>query len=110
MKKEMQKAINEKVLSVIDSFNNHNELTTLRNCERLRTCSARVFETDRFYVLQSYNTIIALIDKETDTLYDFLRYVYGYTATSAQHINKFEKDYGNGKWGCAGGIYTYRHC
>lgn len=109
MRKEEQRAINEKVLSIIDGFNKHSELTTLRNGERLRTCSARVFETDRFYVLQSYNTIIALIDKETDTLYDFLRYVFGYTATSAQHINKFEKDYCRGKWRC-NESYTYRPC
>ena len=50
---------------------------------------------------------MAAIDVRTDTLYDFLRYVYGYTSTSAQHISKFSKDYGMGKWGCANRL-TYR--
>ena len=68
---------------------------------KLRSCSAVVHETDNYYFLQSYNTIVAFIDKSTDTCYDVLRLVYGYTATSAQHISKFERDYGRGKWGCA---------
>lgn len=74
---------------------------------RLRTCSAGVYETDNFYLLRSYRTIIAVIDKRTDTLYDVLRIVYGYTATSAQHISKFESDYCSGKWNCKA-VYTAR--
>lgn len=77
------------------------------NARRLRSCSASVFETDNYYILQSYNTLIACIDKNTDTLYDALRYVYGYTSTSAQHISKFNHDYCLGNWGCAN-RYTYR--
>ena len=75
--------------------------------KRLRTCSAVVFETENYFILKSYRTIIAVIDKTTDTLYDVLRYVYGYTATSAQHISKFEKDYCRGKWNCEERL-TYR--
>lgn len=67
---------------------------------RLRSCSAWVYETTNYYFLRSYNTIIACIDKTTDTCYDVLRMVYGYTSTSAQHIAKFRHDYGSGKWGC----------
>lgn len=67
---------------------------------KLRSCSAVVHETDNYYFLQSYNTIVAFIDKSTDTCYDVLRLVYGYTATSAQHIAKFSHDYGKGKWRC----------
>ena len=37
----------------------------------------------------------------------FLRAVYGYTSTSAQHISKFDKDYGRGTWGCKERV-TYR--
>ena len=63
---------------------------------RLRNCKAMVYAFDtekgRVYVLKSYNTIVAMID-EAGVCYDFLRYVYGYTATSAQHISKFFKDY-----------------
>ena len=62
---------------------------------RLRTCSAEVWATDHYYILRSYNTIIACINCD-GICYDFLRKVYGYTATSAQHIAKFIHDYGNG--------------
>ena len=42
-------------------------------------------------LLRSYNTIVAIIHKADMQLYDFSRYVYGYTATTAQHIAKFCK-------------------
>lgn len=67
---------------------------------RLRSCSATVYSTDNYFILQSYRTVVACIDKRTDTCYDFLRKVYGYTATSAQHIAKFCRDYGTGSYGC----------
>ena len=70
--------------------------------ERLRSCSAEVLETPNFFILRSYNTIVAVIDKDTGNTWDVLRMVYGYTVTSAQHIAKFSKDYGNGK------RYTWR--
>lgn len=74
---------------------------------RLCTCQAYVYETPSFYVLRSYNTVVAIIEKKTDTCYDFLRGVYGYTSTSAQHISKFDKDYGRGTCGCIQRV-TYR--
>lgn len=64
--------------------------------ERLRTCKACVFDIGNYYVLQSYATLVACIDKRTDTLYDMLRKVYGYTSTSSQHIAKFSHDYTKG--------------
>lgn len=76
-------------------------------CRRLRTCSAKVYSTSNYYILQSYNTIIAVIGKNTDTLYDFLRIAYGYTNTSAQHIAKFNHDYCSGSWNCSK-VYTAR--
>ena len=112
MKKSEQLAINEQVLTLVNDFNKTNNYTG--NFKRLRSCSAEVApvidaETGEliYYVLRSYRTIVAAIDVRTDTLYDFLRYVYGYTATSAQHIAKFDKDYGRGKWGCTNRV-TYR--
>ena len=112
MKRSEQLAINEQVLTLVNDFNTTNNYTG--NFKRLRSCSAEVApvidaETGEllYYVLRSYNTIVAAIDVRTDTLYDFLRYVYGYTSTSAQHIAKFDKDYGRGKWGCANRV-TYR--
>lgn len=60
---------------------------------RLRTCSAHIYETEHFYILRSYNTFIASYNKETGEFIDFLRYVYGFTNTSAQHIAKFRHDF-----------------
>ena len=112
MKKSEQLAINEKVVALVNEFNSSNNYAL--NWRKLRSCSAEVApiidaETGEllYYVLRSYRTIVAAIDVRTDTLYDFLRYVYGYTSTSAQHISKFSKDYGSGKWGCAHSL-TYR--
>lgn len=59
----------------------------------LRSCKARVWQTSNYYILESYETFVACIDKKTHCCYDFLRYAYGYTATSAQHIAKFRRDY-----------------
>lgn len=67
---------------------------------RLRSCTAEVSETENYYVLRSYNTLVAFIDKRMDEMYDVLRFVYGYTSTSAQHISKFEKDYCQGQRHC----------
>ena len=64
--------------------------------KRLRSCTAQVLETPSFFILRSYNTVVAVIEKSTGTCYDILRAVYGYTATSAQHIAKFSNDYGTG--------------
>ena len=108
MKKSEQLAINEQVLEYLQVYNDwvdsHN---VAPNWKKLRSCSAEVAQIGNWYVLRSYRTIVAIIDIKTDTLYDFLRYVYGYTATSAQHISKFDHDYGMGKWGCANRV-TYR--
>lgn len=104
MKKSEQIAINEKVLSAIDEYNASND--DVEDVGRLRTCSARVGRKGKWYILKSYSTIIAIIDTTNDTLYDFLRYVFGYTSTSAQHIAKFRSDYGAGKWGCE---HEYRY-
>lgn len=58
---------------------------------RLYRCSARIISYDRYIVLVSYNTPVAIYDDFTENLYDLLRPVYGYTATSSQHISKFSK-------------------
>lgn len=87
---------------VTDAVNKINLDGQQKYVGRLRTCSATVWETEHWYFLKSYATIVAAIDKETSIMYDFLRYVYGYTATSAQHIAKFAADYH------ATQRYTYR--
>ena len=68
--------------------------------KRLNKCNAMVYETENFYILESYSTIVAVIEKATDIFADVLRMVYGYTSTSCQHIAKFRRAYGKDKWGC----------
>lgn len=75
---------------------------------RLRSCSATVYETPRYYVLRSYNTVVACIDKSTGICYDVLRHVFGYTSTSCQHINKFIVDYSGVRWRSQATVYTFR--
>ena len=107
MNKKLQIQANKKVLAVVDRYNEEIEHCTIGEGKRLRTCQAYIYETPSFYVLQSYNTVVAIIEKSTDTCYDFLRKVYGYTTTSAQHISKFDKDYGRDICGCKERV-TYR--
>jgi hypothetical protein len=102
MKKEEQIIVNEKAEQIFNAaMNELSGVNSIINSKPLRTCSARVVETNNYYLLKSYNTYIAAIEKKTDILSDVLRIVYGYTATSAQHVSKFEKDYCAGKWNCA---------
>jgi hypothetical protein len=105
MKKAEQQAINKEIMEAIEAFNACKD--DVIRVKRLRSCTAFVFKKGKYYVLQSYVTIVAFIDTETDTIYDILRYMYGYTSTSAQHISKFEKDYGAGQWGCARKLRFY---
>lgn len=74
--------------------------------QRLRSCTAYKYYFKKegtsydiayeIVVLQSYSTVVALayIDEEDEriSVHDFLRIVYGYTATSAQHIAKFRNE------------------
>lgn len=96
MTKAEQIKINMEVEKHFNRFENESDRTGMQYIKKLRSCSADVWATDSYYVLMSYATIIAVIDAD-GTCYDFLRLVYGYTATSAQHIAKFVHDYGNGK-------------
>lgn len=107
MGKRLQIQANKEVLEAVDRYNEEMKHWTLGEGNQLRTCQAYVYETPSFYVLRSYNTVVAIIEKSTDTCYDFLRYVYGYTSTSAQHISKFDKDYGRDMCGCKERV-TYR--
>lgn len=101
MKKEEQRNINELVddayKRAIDELNSEygGIWRATAPFTRLRSCKAWVYETESFYLLESYRTVVAVIEKSTNDLYDALRTVYGYTATSAQHISKFRTDYGD---------------
>ena len=63
--------------------------------KQLRHCNATYGYTEdgEFLYLRSYNTIVCVIDLTTGEAIDVLRTEYGYTATSAQHISKFLKDF-----------------
>ncbi len=95
MTKQEQKQVNEIIDKKINEFNATSK--TLRSETRLRNCTAIVYEMvddatgEIIYVLKSYDTVVALI--YGNCIYDFLRLVYGYTATSASHIAKFTHDY-----------------
>lgn len=97
MKKCNQELINRMIADVVNNLANDN----LVYHKRLRYCTADVYVSDNYIVLRSYNTFVACID-DKGNCYDFLRMVYGYTATSAQHIAKFYHDYNATK------KYTYR--
>ena len=93
MKKATQILENEVVMDCYSEFmefckNNHAWYS-----KDFRSCKAEVFVNSRYTYLKSYNTIVAFIDHKCGVACDVLRLVYGYTATSAQHISKFFNDY-----------------
>lgn len=92
MKKSEQFKINDEVLSAVCELSIYKE--SVINKVRLNKCKAYVEETENYYLLYSYNTLVAFINKREQVCYDILRLVYGYTSTSAQHIAKFRNAYG----------------
>ena len=103
MKKDQQVVMNEYVVkNYSNMMNEFNE--NWYSSVKLRSCQACVYETENYFVLKSYDTIVAFIDKNTRQKFDILRKVYGYTSTSAQHITKFFSDYGDFRVS----TYTYR--
>ena len=104
MKKLEQMKINQKVEEMQDEC--FKELFHYNSYfpKQLDSCHAWIKETENFIILKSYNTVIACINKNNNTLYDFLRLAYGYTATSAKHIAKFRNRYK------VSAEYTYRDC
>ena len=87
--KAIQEQINKKCLMAIHDYNITADSYDGMKETQLNSCTAWYFETKDCLVLRSYRTIVALYDKNNNNFYDILRYVYGYTATSAQHIAKF---------------------
>ncbi len=105
MKKAIQENINAICLDAIDRFNAGMENGgAYYSYKRLRSCKAWVYEDRDFIWLESYSTIVAFYDKSNGSFYDVLRWAYGYTSTSAQHIAKFRNDYARN----AKNYYTYK--
>lgn len=92
MKKEEKKRINDACVLAWDVCRGAIRNDGAPRVERLRSCNAHVEFYNDYIVLVSYSTIVAFID-ENGKLFDVLRLVYGYTATSAQHIAKFKDDF-----------------
>lgn len=105
-RRDLQEMDNVCVLELYRQFTNDVQELPLKGI-RLRTCQATVYETSKYYILKSYNTVVAFIIKDKDILVDILRLVYGHTNTSAKHIAKFNTDYGRAKFGCIQRL-TYR--
>lgn len=96
-KKELQLQINEIVIDAQQCMRNVWNNKRPVAIKRLRHCQAWVYtfvdeNGHTYFVLRSYGTMVAAVAPTGDK-YDWLRYVYGYTVTSAQHIAKFFQDY-----------------
>ena len=81
-----------------DSYRDYKEIESLlylvfnkgKKLCKLYSCNAEILGYTGILVLVSYGTPIAVYTRD-GLLYDCLRVVYGYTATSSQHISKFIK-------------------
>ena len=91
MKKNEQIEVNTYVENIVNDINALMRTTeTPIMWRQLYSCSADTgIVKGNWILLKSYSTIIAAYNADTDELFDFLRLVYCYTATSAQHIAKF---------------------
>ena len=95
--KELQMRVNIHVVNMQQDLRNVWNNKCPVAIKRLRYCKAWVYtfvdeNGDTYYVLRSYGTMVACVSP-IGAKYDWLRYAYGYTATSAQHIAKFFNDY-----------------
>ena len=99
-KKEKQRKENNEVLQYYNKYLkdiNYYEQSKLFNCQAWYGMKQSVILNGKLVYdvipLKSYSTVVAYIVKDyanNDTIcIDVLRYVYGYTATSAKHIAKF---------------------
>lgn len=91
MTKLEQTLINNGVQQFLDD--NMESLLLTRCTDRIDYCQAWQGEMHDIVVLQSYQTKVAAYDINNNVFYDFLRWAYGYTATSAKHIAKFRHKY-----------------
>lgn len=102
MKAKEQQLINDTVQMFLDR--RFEEIMLSRCIHQLDSCTAWTGEYNGLLVLQSYQTKVAVYDSKNNVFYDFLRLVYGYSATSAKHIAKFRNKYCDNETV----FYTYR--
>lgn len=91
MKKSEQIEVNAYVENIVNDINALLRTSSPPAWNQLYYCSAEWGVVGDWAILRSYSTVVAAYNVETDELFDFLRLVYGYTSTSAQHIAKFRK-------------------
>lgn len=91
MKRAEKETMNNQFKKVWDKIHYvaHGDVYRLNYCSAWYFRATDMYSYDEYIVLQSYNTVVAIYNVTDNVLYDGLRYVYGYTATSAQHISKF---------------------
>ena len=102
MKAREQQLINDTVNMFLDR--RFDDIMLSRCIDQLDSCTAWLGSYNGLIVLQSYQSKIAVYDSKNNVFYDFLRLVYGYTATSAKHIAKFRHKYCDNETVC----FTYR--
>lgn len=116
MKKSEQIKINALCNDVFNAamreyYEEQRNAKTVKKGKPLRHCQAKVFETENFYILQSYETLIAAIRKDDNICVNNMRHEYHFDeyatgATSTQQFYKFVKDYV--PFGKCPMIYTYK--
>ena len=108
MKKNEQIEVNIYVEDTITDINAFTRtLETPIKWRQLYHCSAHIGAVKGGWILlKSYSTIVAAYNIYNNELFDFLRLVYGYTATSAQHIAKF-RNYCRTEFGSNPTIYRW---
>lgn len=89
MKKNEQIKVNEYVENISNDINALLRTSYPSNWHRLYNCKAAWTKAGDWMILCSYSSIVAAYNVNTGEMFDFLRLVYYYTATSAQHIAKF---------------------
>ena len=91
MKKNEQIEVNTYVENTVNDINALLRTSSPPAWYRLYHCKAEWTQVGQWILLRSYSTIVAAYNRVSDEFFDFLRLVYCYTATSAQHIAKFRE-------------------
>lgn len=100
MKKAEQEAMNAYAIEQWVSL--ESDYANAVGAGRLASCQAWLYTASGVTFLMSYSTVVACHNHITGEFFDMLRFAYGYTATSAQHIAKFKRLMNPAK------VFTYR--
>ena len=100
-KARLQEWQNEQCLCAVHTIRSHIDYNMwthwypLYHCKAAYAVFAEREDKTHWYALRSYKTLVCVAVYDSDRrrliIYDVLRWTYGYTATSAQHIAKFRR-------------------